>query len=142
MTEIVKPEIHNCHPKVKKHRLLELKHFCLQYPDWQKGYADFDGFFNRSEPIRTHRDKAPGADYTARYAEARLRYLKRIQLVEEIVESTASELAPWLLKGVTEGLSYECLKTKHNIPCCRDFYYKLYRYFFFRLSLNTETVRR
>ena len=27
---------------VEKHRYYELKHFCLQYPDWKKGYSEIE----------------------------------------------------------------------------------------------------
>ena len=33
----VKPELSKRNPyKLDKHRYYELKHFCLQYPDWKK----------------------------------------------------------------------------------------------------------
>ena len=36
--------------------------------------------------------------------------------------------------AVTEGISYDHLKARLNIPCCKDVYYELYRRFFWILS--------
>jgi hypothetical protein len=33
---------------IDKHRYYELKHFCLQYPQWKKMYASLDGLPNHS----------------------------------------------------------------------------------------------
>ena len=40
-------------------------------------------------------------------------------------------------KLVTNGYSYEYIKLRLEIPCCRDNYYELYRKFFWILS-NTR----
>ena len=40
----------------------------------------------------------------------------------------------YILKGVTEGWSYDILKARSNIPCCKDVYYNLYRRFFWLLN--------
>jgi hypothetical protein len=44
------------------------------------------------------------------------------------------DLYLYLLKAVTEGLSYTHLKTKLDIPCGKDMYYDRYRKFFWLLS--------
>ena len=48
--------------------------------------------------------------------------------------NTNPELAKYLLKGITEGWSYDILKARLNIPCCKDIYYDLYRRFFWLLD--------
>ena len=35
---------------------------------------------------------------------------------------------------LTEGWSYDILKARLNIPCCKDVYYNLYRRFFWLLN--------
>ena len=56
----------------------------------------------------------------------------------EVVEESAAEadplLGPYLLRGVTEGLSYDCLKARLALPCSREAYYESYRKFFWLLS--------
>jgi hypothetical protein len=44
------------------------------------------------------------------------------------------ELHSYILKGVTEGVSYKWIKSKLKIPCGRDAYYDLYRRFFWLLN--------
>lgn len=45
---------------------------------------------------------------------------------------------PYILRGVTEGLSYNALKMQYAIPCCREVYYNLYRRFFWLLSKERD----
>jgi len=40
----------------------------------------------------------------------------------------------YILKAVTEGLSYTYLRTRMDIPCGKDMYYDRYRKFFWLLS--------
>ena len=48
------------------------------------------------------------------------------------------DLYQYLIRGVTEGLSYDALKMKYDIPCCRDVYYAAYRRFFWLLSKRRD----
>lgn len=67
MATVLRPELS---PKNKyhidKHRYYELKHFCLQYPEWKKSYSAFD---DTSLPLsmieHTPTDNLPG-DPTAK----------------------------------------------------------------------------
>lgn len=35
--------------ELSKHRFYELKHFCLQYPEWKKLYFDADGWSGKGD---------------------------------------------------------------------------------------------
>ena len=61
-------------------------------------------------------------------------YKDRIDMVEHVAKETDTILASYILKAVTEEISYDCLKVKFNIPCCKDTYYDLYRRFFWLLN--------
>jgi hypothetical protein len=74
------------------------------------------------------------SDPTAKCAEAREYYSSRIQMIENAAYAADAELSSYILKGVTEELSYDCLKAKLDIPCCKDTYYNLYRRFFWILN--------
>lgn len=117
-----------------KHRYYELKHFCLQYLSWCKTYSDLDSFgvgTSRMEFIpRTNLHSDP----TLALAEAKMYYSDRMEMVELAASRTDRGLAEYILKGVTEGVSYDILKARIGIPCCKDVYYKLYRRFFWILS--------
>lgn len=123
---------------IEKHRYYELKHFCLQYPLWRKARAGLDGWSKmqiNSIPIsRTNLINNP----TEKCAEARMFYSDRMQMVEQTAQETDDILSNYILKAVTEGISYECLKARLDIPCCKDTYYNLYRRFFWLLNAERQ----
>lgn len=117
-----------------KHRHYELKHFCLQYPEWKRAYSDSGVVSLPSSSVeRSPSSNLPG-DPTARQAMIRSRYRDRIELIEQIAKETDQCLWNYILKGVTEGLPYTYLKSVLGIPCGRDMYYERYRKFFWLLS--------
>lgn len=117
---------------IDKHRHYELKHFCLQYPSWKRAYVELDGFNGRDNDSYS-RSSIPG-DPTGKVVEMRDLYLERMDLVRRTAFEADPELATYIFRAVTEGLSYTYLKTKLAIPCGRDMYYDRYRRFFWLLS--------
>ena len=119
---------------IDKHRHYELKHFCLQYPEWKRTYAEIDSAnISAITYDRTPSSNLPG-DPTAKRAIAKARLVERIEMIEKIAKETDSCIHDYLLKAVTEGYSYTYLKSRLNIPCGRDMYYDRYRRFFWLLS--------
>ena len=118
---------------IDKHRHYELKHFCLQYPTWKRLYSQADGFGRRGDDNVGSRSNLPG-DPTAKCVDIRSAYLDRIKLVEHTAEEADPCLASYILKAVTEELSYPQLKSRLGIPCSRDTYYDRYRRFFWLLN--------
>ena len=117
---------------VDKHRYYELKHFCLQYPVWKRKYMDLDGYssiFNDGMPRSND-----VSDPTSRFTEDRLLYFDKMKIVEQAAIDADPDLASYILKGVTDDLSYNLLHTKYNIPCGRNTYYDRYRKFFWLLD--------
>lgn len=119
---------------IHKHRHYELKHFCLQYPTWKKTYAAIDEL-SRTTPM-TERTGFSGrpSDPTANCVLRKAYYLERISLIEKTAREADKDLYLYILKAVTEDLSYTYLKTRLEIPCGRDMYYDRYRKFFWLLS--------
>lgn len=119
---------------IDKHRHYELKHFCLQYPEWKRVYREFD---DPSIPLSTI-ERAPTSnlpgDPTAKRAIMKAHYSEKIDLVENVAKEADRYLYDYLIKAVTEGLSYTYLKSKLDIPCSKDMYYDRYRRFFWLLS--------
>lgn len=119
---------------IEKHRYYELKHFCLQYPLWRKARAALDSLSkrpNNSEAVsRTNKISSP----VEKCVEARLFYTDRMELLENVANETDKVMAVYILKAVTEGISYDHLKVRMNVPCCKDTYYELYRRFFWLLN--------
>lgn len=119
---------------VDKNRYYELKYFCLQYPTWKKKYEEIDGYRSRTiDQIVYSRLNSPG-DPTANTVEAKSLYFDRMEMVEQAALEADPYLASYILKAVTEGLSYNYLKSRLEIPCGRDMYYDRYRRFFWLLS--------
>lgn len=135
MATLIRPEISSKSKYwIDKHRHYELKHFCLQYPYWKKAYADYS---NPSMPLSTIEyvptSNLPG-DPTAKRALLKARYSEKIDLIEKVAMEADKYLYDYILKAVTENLSYTYLKSRLEIPCSRDTYYDRYRRFFWLLS--------
>ncbi len=118
---------------IERHRYYELKHFCMQYPLWKKSLNLIDGYSSHSPETVSNMSQLPG-DITADRALTRTYYTERIDMVERIAYLTDPVVGRYILKGVTEGVSYEVLKARIDIPCCKDIYYDLYRKFFWLLN--------
>ena len=135
MATLIRPElsIRNKY-RLDKHRHYELKHFCLQYPEWKRAYAEYSDV---SMPLSTiewvSTSNLPG-DPTAKRAMMKNHYAEKIRLIEEAARETDRYLHEYILKAVTENLSYNHLKSKLDIPCGKDMYYDRYRKFFWLLS--------
>ena len=116
---------------IGRHRYYELKHFCLQYPLWKRALTDLDGTDKRPAEVAIFTN-AHG-DPTAAYAMARAYFSGRTDMVEKAAAEAEPELSCYILRAVTEGLSYDHLRAGSNIPCCKEVYYRAYRRFFWLL---------
>lgn len=119
---------------IDKHRHYELKHFCLQYPKWKKSYIECLDSDIPLSMIEGVQDPGGVYDPTSTRAVTRAYYSKRMELLEQVAKDADKYLWTYILKAVTEGLSYTYLKTKLDIPCGKDMYYDRYRRFFWLLS--------
>lgn len=120
---------------IDKHRYYELKHFCLQYRSWKKIYEALNelGVSSPAFDITGSKGNEPG-DPTARLALAKTYYSDKIKMVERIAKEADESIGEYILRAVTEELSYTHLKSRLEIPCSRDMYYDRYRRFFWLLS--------
>lgn len=119
---------------ISKHRHYELKHFCLQYPEWKRTCALRTG---KSTCLATVTTSLKNHNFLYSPISNNSSLLNCTELIE-LIEQTAIEadqyLYEYILKGVTEGRSYTYLKAVMGIPCGRDMYYDRYRKFFWLLS--------
>lgn len=139
MATMIRPEISvNNKYWIDKHRHYELKHFCLQYPSWKRAYIEFS---NPSMPLSMIENiptsNLPG-DPTAKRALMKAKYAERMRIIEKAAMEADRYLYDYILKAVTENLSYTYLKSKLEIPCGRDMYYDRYRKFFWILSNSRD----
>lgn len=133
MATLVRPEVSRKNKYfIDKHRHYELKHFCLQYPSWKKSYSDLCGVTvsNNTGGIRG----GDISDPTSKIAIKRIFYKNKMDLVEKAAKEADPYLYHYILKAVTEGLSFTYLQTQLQMPCGRDMYYDRYRKFFWILN--------
>ena len=135
MSTTIRPEITQKSPYwIDRHRYYELKHFCLQYPSWKKSLSELNGTLFDSLAANDKVCTNSLSDPTAKAAEKKIFYSDRLEMVEETAVEAAEDISEYILKGVTEELSYDILRVRFGIPCCKEKYYEIYRKFFFLLS--------
>lgn len=137
MGTVIRPDISQKNKYwIDKHRHYELKHFCLQYPEWKKTYNSSPNISSSTtnEVSRSNIHSDP----TFKEVMRKKRYLERIELIEQIAREADNNLYSYILKGVTEGLSYTHLKHRLDIPCSKDTYYDRYRRFFWLLDQTRD----
>jgi hypothetical protein len=134
----LRPELSNknCY-KLDKNRYYELKYFCFQYPEWRKQLEALDGHM-RSNNEKTIPSNNMFSDITYTIVAKREAYLNNVRQVEKVASIVDEYLSKFLIKGITENLSYDILKVRFDIPCSRGVYYKKYRQFFALLDLEIK----
>ena len=119
---------------ISKHRHYELKHFCLQYPEWKKACSLRSGVSACLSTVTTS-IKNHNFLYSPFSNNSMLsNYTELIELIERIAIEADPYLYEYIIKGVTEGRSYTYLKAVLGMPCGKDMYYDRYRKFFWLLS--------
>lgn len=63
-------------------------------------------------------------------------------MIEKAALEADDKLYNYILKAVTENLSYAYLKTRLDIPCSKDTYYDRYRRFFGFLTSTAIDSRK
>lgn len=104
---------------ISKHRFYELKHFCLQYPEWQPLYSQADGWAEES-------GKNEG-DTTSRDGILRAQLATKIALVEDTCREICGDYERDILVLVTEG-------KKPKLRADQKDFWHYYRKFFWELS--------
>ena len=135
MSTTIRPELSDRNKYwIERHRYYELKHFCLQYPIWRKALAALTSLSARPMDLASFSKAGSNTSPTERCAAARLFYTDRMDLIEKAADGADHDLACYILRAVSEGLSYDHLKARFNIPCFKDTYYDRYRRFFWLLN--------
>lgn len=137
MGTVIRPDISRKNRYwIDKHRHYELKHFCLQYPEWKRTYNSGPNISLSNTDVVSRNNMH--SDPTFKEVMRKKRYSDRIELIEQIAREADNDLHDYILKGVTEGLSYTHLKHKLDIPCSKDTYYDRYRRFFWLLDKTRD----
>ena len=132
MATEIRTELSESNPHyIEKHRYLELRNFCLQYPIWEKAYNSLLGLKSREQLYFKPTERS---DPTLLTAMAISQYSIWMDLVRDAADQTDPVLSEYIFEAVTKGLTYDKLNAKHTVPCCRKVYYEKYREFFWILS--------
>lgn len=118
---------------LSKHRYLELKHYCLQYPEWKERLELLTGDLTSHQIAFGGRGSDP-ADITGQIGSMRAELSNNIEFVERTAREADPDLAGYILCAVTEDRSFPWLSTVMRIPCGKDMYYDRYRKFFWLMS--------
>lgn len=119
---------------IDRHRHYELKHFCMQYPEWKRKYASYKNAGPTLSTIEKVYSTNIPSDLTSKIAICKAYYSEKIEMVERAAKDADGLIWDYILKAVTEGLSYTYLRTILKMPCSRDIYYDRYRRFFWILN--------
>lgn len=115
---------------IPKHRYYELKHFCLQYPEWKEKY---ESAIRYSKSV-AGTGNTEWSDPVGNSVSSMDIWKRKMDAVEHAANCTDEALGSYILKAVTEDLSFTALKMLYDIPCGKDMYYDRYRKFFYILS--------
>ena len=117
---------------IPKHRYYELKHFVMQYPEWEEYLSDTN-WFGQIPP--TDVDKVQlGAvsDPTWQIVKRQMLYSNHLKLVETAADSTDGEYGKFILNRIISGDAYN--EATDGVIISRSKYYELYRKFFYILD--------
>ena len=123
---------------MSKHRYLELKHFCLQYFEWEKAVNEITKFprMDFSENISS----PEFSDMTGNTAIDISYYTSRMDAVKKVCHMADEGIEKWLFLALTKDYTYPYLKSVLDIPCGRDYFYERYRRALWILSDIREKI--
>ena len=81
--------------RMTKEEFYMLYYFSMDYPRWRRRLAAI-----------SHK-KGSETD----------ELLEKMAIIEQACRETDPELYPWIIKGVTEGYTYQNLKSRYGLPC-------------------------
>lgn len=136
MATTIRPELsRNNKYYISKQRYYELKHFCLQYDDWARECVIGNAY---GIPNRISDTTRSITDPVYERALHREPYLKNMSMVEESAKEADPNIAKYIMKAVTEGVSFTYLHETLGMPCGKDMYYDRYRKFFWILDKKRQ----
>lgn len=115
---------------ISKHRYRELYNFCLQYKEFIR---EKNSCYSLDSKNLDGMPRGGGvSDTTANKAERAYKLSKNIELIEQTAIESSGDLYQWMLKAVSEDLTWYDLQP----PCGRNEFNLTRRKFFFLLSLK------
>lgn len=115
-------------------KLRAARFYCFQYSEWKREYRMLLGVRGAS-PLTGMPGGNDLSDPTERNAVKRAELSRKIELVENTAREACSDIAEWLIMGVTnENATYEYLRVSKGIPCGKNQYYEARKRFYYLIS--------
>lgn len=101
---------------ISRHRYYELKHYCLQYPEWKKAYRILSEKLEGCSKSIISPSETKDSHNTEHMALAMAAFAQNMKLVEDTALATDKIAAPYIFKAVTEGYTYPYISTVLKSP--------------------------
>ena len=102
MATVIRPKISERNKYwIGKHRHYELKHYCLQYPNWKRLYSDLNGSLQTSLIDSGYRSSIPG-DPTGNTSVKRLQLSEKIKKIEDTAKKADLVFVLLCIAGVVD----------------------------------------
>ena len=123
-----------------EHRRADLIHYCRQYDDWKKELRRLqeDRTRTRAVDYKRTRSSGTGNNPTEAAAFAINRIQRRIEMVDEAARETDPDLAKYIIMSVAKRVTFQTLRSKHDIPVSKNTFTRLRHEFFWRLDKKKE----
>lgn len=121
---------------ISRHKFLALYHYALEYQEWKDElkykYNTVKAVTVSDMPFAPQNGESnPTRDTAIACAELQ----QKIEAIEESAKLADEQLAPYILKAVTEEhITYNYLRMHMNIPCSANTFYDRRRRFYWILS--------
>lgn len=133
MSTVIRPELSERNKwYISKHRYYELKHYCLQYPEWKEECNRLEDYILHSRIPRSF--DSGGGDPTAAVALRRSELTKKMDEIKQTAMRADPQLWRYILDAVTQNHSFVYLRYSLEMPAEKKMYYDRYRKFFWILS--------
>lgn len=139
MSTVIRPELSKRNEfYISRHRYYELKHYCLQYKEWEKAVKALDDALGiKSNWLKDISSNGSSNNPIDKLTTNKNYYLTKMEEISKLADKTNSKIGYFILKGVTEGYTYEYLAA-HGLLVSRSEYYESYRKFFWLLDKKRE----
>lgn len=117
----------------------ELYYFCLQYGEMREKLKNIYTSVQNIK-ISTQPHGTDLSDETPKRAIAASKLRRNIEMIERSARLADDEIDGYLLKNVTEEMSYTYLRNSLGMPCGRTKFYRARRKFFYLLDNERKKI--
>lgn len=116
-----------------RYEYITVVNFCLQYPELKAKAANVSGIRAVTYDGMPHGSGV--GDPTARQAAILAEAERKIEIIERNVKEVAGNLAPWMLKGITDDkMTYDKLRYDFGFPMNATYYWSMRREIYWKIA--------